>query len=108
MAHGFVRTPHGSITTFDAPSASTGSGQGTFPANINPAGTIVGNYVDASNVNHGFLRHTNGTITTFDAPGAGTGPGQGTLPICNNAPGAITGSYLDASNMYHGFLVEGE
>ena len=108
MLHGFVRSPSGAITTFDVPGAGTGSGQGTFPANINPAGTIVGNYVDASNVSHGFVRSPSGAITTFDVPGAGTGPGQGTTPFCNNPADAITGYYLDASNMYHGFLVEGE
>ena len=29
-AHGFVRAPDGTITTFDAPGAGTGSGEGTF------------------------------------------------------------------------------
>lgn len=64
--HGFVRTPDGTITTFDAPSAGTGPLQGTQPTGINPAGTIQGTYIDSSGVNHGFLRAADGTITTFD------------------------------------------
>ena len=30
VAHGFLRAPNGTITTFDAPNAGTGPGQGTF------------------------------------------------------------------------------
>src|SRR5262245_32696997 len=44
------------ITTFDAPGASTGPGQGTLPFAINPAGLITGYYLDTGNVFHGFLR----------------------------------------------------
>jgi hypothetical protein len=35
------------ITTFDAPGAGTGPGQGTIPFAINPAGTVIGYYIDA-------------------------------------------------------------
>jgi hypothetical protein len=52
---GFVRTPDSAITTFDDPGAGTGLFQGTTPSGINPAGAIVGYYLDASNVFHGFL-----------------------------------------------------
>jgi len=90
------------IITFNAPGAGTGSGQGTFPLAINPAGTITGFYADASNVYHGFLRAPDGTITAFEAPGAGTF--QGTLAYSINPGGAITGLYVDASNVDHGFL----
>jgi len=65
---------------------------------------IVGQYVEANNVNHGFVRATDGKITTFDAPGAGTGAGQGTQAMTNNWEGAISGFYIDANNVYHGFL----
>jgi hypothetical protein len=41
--------------TFGAPGAGTGAFLGNFPTGINPAGTIIGNYCDASNVVHGFL-----------------------------------------------------
>jgi hypothetical protein len=56
VAHGFVRDRDGAITTFDAPCAGTGSGQGTFIGDINPEGAITGNSVDNNNVNHGYLR----------------------------------------------------
>jgi hypothetical protein len=50
VSHGFVRASNGAITTFDVPGAGTGSFQGTYALNINPAGTIAGFYFDASNV----------------------------------------------------------
>jgi len=96
------------FTTFDAPGAGTGPGQGTDCTAINPQGRITGFYVDMSDVVHGYVRALNGTITTFDVPGAGTGPGQGTLPGSNNPAGKITGFYIDANDAEHGFLVEGE
>ena len=92
------------IITFDAPGAGTGPGQGTTPYAINPAGTIMGSYLDASNVYYGFLRATDSTITTFAAPGAGTAPYQGTQPLSINPARTITGVYQDASGAYHGFL----
>lgn len=54
--HGFVRALDGSITTFDAPGAGTGPGQGTIAATPNPAGAIVGFEIDSGGVFHGFLR----------------------------------------------------
>ena len=54
--HGFLRTKHGAIITFDAPNAGTGAGQGTSPLGINREGAITGYYIDANNVGHGFLR----------------------------------------------------
>ena len=58
MYHGFLRDPHGQITTIDAPDAGSGAGQGTgaWGMSINPAGAITGTYIDASGVFHGFLR----------------------------------------------------
>jgi hypothetical protein len=59
-------TPFGlPIITFDAPGAGTGPNQGTFAYAINLGSTIMGFYLDASNVYHGFVRATDGTITTF-------------------------------------------
>jgi hypothetical protein len=83
--------PLPTITTFDAPGAGTGPGQGTIPFAINPAETITGYYIDAGDARHGFLRARDGAITTFDAPGAGTGPGQGTRSESINPAGAIAG-----------------
>src|SRR5947208_6412942 len=96
--------PQPTITTFDAPGAGTGPGQGTLPFAINPAGTVLGYYIDAGDARHGFLRTPDGAITTFDAPGAGTGPGQGTTAFSINPAGAIAGRYIDASDAFHGFL----
>ena len=108
--HGYVRAPDGTFTTFDAPGAGTVSysGQGTTDSSINPAGAIVGNALDASNVYHGFLRDPNGNFTTFDAPGAGNATDSylGTFPMANNPSGKITGSYTDAGNVLHGFVRE--
>jgi hypothetical protein len=56
LNHGFVRSPEGKFTSFDAPGAGTGAGQGTLPAGINDMGEIAGSYLDADNVYHGFLR----------------------------------------------------
>jgi hypothetical protein len=103
VPHGFLRTPHGSFTTFDAP----GAGTGTFPYSINFWGAITGFGRDSSWVYHGFLRAPRNAFITFDAPGAGTGTYQGTSPRSINSWGAITGYYLDADNIYHGFLRRG-
>jgi len=58
VQHGFVRTPDGRITKFDAPDAgtATGSYEGTVPLAINAAGEITGAYFDSNYVLHGFVR----------------------------------------------------
>jgi hypothetical protein len=56
VVHGFLRSPRGEFTTFDAPGAGNGTYQGTQPTGINPEGAITGFYVDTNNVYHGFLR----------------------------------------------------
>jgi len=53
--HGFLMTPHGRITSFDAPGASTAAWLGTQPYTINSAGVITGFYYDSSGVSHGFV-----------------------------------------------------
>ena len=95
--------PQSTVSTFDVPGAGTGPGQGTMPYAINPGGTIMGFYLDASNVYYGFLRAPNGVITTFSVPGAGTGPYQGTEPLSINPAGTIAGIYQDAGGAYHAF-----
>jgi len=102
--HGFVRAPDGTITTFDAPGAGIGSGQGTFAVGINPAGTIVGISQDNNGVYHGLLRTADGKITIFDIKGAGTGAGQGTQGEGINPSGVVVGYYTDANNLSHGFV----
>lgn len=111
MYHGFLRTPNGTITTFDAPGAGTGSGQGTFVSTIegiNPAGAISGIYTDANGVFHGFVRDPDGTIATFDAPGAGAGVGQGTECGGINSAGMSPGNYIDSSGVNHGYVRAGD
>ena len=107
VLHGFVRSRHGTFSTFDVPSAGTGAGQGTLPESNNTVGAITGNYIDGSFVNHGFLRDQQGNLSLFDVPSAGTGPGQGTIPLSNNNSGAITGEDIDGGSVTHGFLLEG-
>jgi hypothetical protein len=57
VIHGFVRTPEGKFSTFEAPGADTTANDfnGTFPVSINNQGTITGYYIDLNNVSHGFL-----------------------------------------------------
>lgn len=47
----FVRTPNGTVSSVNDPH----SVQGTFVTGINPAGVVIGNYIDANNVQHGFV-----------------------------------------------------
>ena len=79
MFHGFLRSPGGKFTTFEAPGADTtpGSFNGTSPSSINDLGVITGSYYDANGFSHGFLRSPDGKFTTFDVPGVG---GYGTTP----------------------------
>ena len=102
--HGFLRSPDGTITTFDAPSAGTSSYQGTgcfsdCPVSLNDWGAITGTYIDANYASHGYLRSPKGTIRTVD-------PGGSTYTFSDgiNDLGSITGYYLDANGVYHGFL----
>jgi hypothetical protein len=44
--HGFVRDPHGYISTFDRPGGLEGVGEGTWVSSNNPAGAINGYYLD--------------------------------------------------------------
>ena len=104
---GFLRTPDGRVTTIAVPGATATSVGSQFlffafpgPA-INPAGAIVGSYLDGStNTFRGFLRARDGTFATFDAPGAVTGTGA----CCITPAGAMSGVYFDANGVGHGFL----
>ena len=101
--HGFLRSPGGSFTTFEAPGADTtpGSFNGTVPNSINDLGAITGEYFDATGFGHGFLRSPDGKFTTFDVPGVG---GFGSTPIAMNLEGAIVGYYTDSNSSFHAFL----
>jgi hypothetical protein len=79
-------------TTFDVPGAV-----GTYPASINQAGQITGQWWD-SGTGHSFLRNTDGSIVTFDPP---SGAYWSTATSINNL-GQITGYFTDALG-YHGY-----
>jgi len=104
VQHGFLRTPNGKFTTFDAPGAGTGSGQGTgcpsdCSVSLNDSGAITGTYIDANFNYHGYLRTPKGKIATVDPPGS-----VFTSPSGINDSGGITGTYVDANGVYHGFV----
>jgi len=87
------------IVTFDPPGSVF-----TAVEQINPSGTIVGIYQDATGLYHGFTRTKDGKITAFDAPGAGTGPLAGTGLFSINPSGTTAGQYLDPNYMYHAWV----
>ena len=102
--HGFVRSPEGEFTTFDAPNAGTASSQGTgCPSDcavaLNDFGEITGNYIDASFTYHGFFRNADGNIQTIDPPNT-----IATFSDSMNELGVVAGYYLDTQNVVHGFL----
>lgn len=102
--HGFLRSPDGKFTTFDAPGAGTGGGQGTgcfsdCPVRLNDWGAITGIYIDGNYVFHGYLRSPDGKIVTVDPAGS-----TFTFPDGINDFGSITGYYYDANGVAHGFL----
>jgi len=96
------------ITTFSAPGAGTGAGQGTGGFGINPQGTVVGSYLDDGNVFHGYQCvsgcGTASTFSRFNAPGAGKAANQGTITFSINVFGVITGYFIDSNNVNHGFV----
>jgi len=103
--HGFIRSPGGAFTTFDAPRSSSALDDGTFPASMNDTGVIIGRYVDRNTVCHGFLRSPGGRFVVFDAPGSSSALDDGTFPRSINSKGAITGNYSVADKEVNlGFL----
>ena len=100
--HGFVRSPDGKFTSFEAPDADTTPNDynGTVPNAINDAGAITGAYYDVNNVGHGFLRSHDGTFTTFDAPDS---VGY-TIPVAINLESDIVGYYGDQNGQARAFL----
>ena len=107
VLHSFVRAHDGSFTTFDAPGAGTGFGQGTFVAGVDgitPSGTTAGYYLDDNNVHHGWVRAPDGVFTTFDVAGAGTNEGQGTIDENIGLTATTTGWYIDSNGVIHAFL----
>jgi hypothetical protein len=100
--HGFLRSPEGTFTNFEAPGADTTPNDfnGTLPNAINDAGAITGAYYDVNNVGHGFLRSPEGAFSTFDVPGGS----QFTNPIAINLEGAVVGYYVNQNGVVGAFL----
>jgi len=65
---------------------------------INPSGSIVGDFQDLTSVFHGFLRTVDG-YTSIDFPAA-----IATHAFGINPGGAIVGTYTDSNHVTHGFL----
>jgi hypothetical protein len=101
--HGFLRSPDGKFTNFEAPGADTQAGDfnGTLPNAISDAGAITGVYYDANNEGHGFLRSPEGKFTTFDVTRGTIGT---TTPIALNLESAIVGYYEDQNGVFQPFL----
>jgi hypothetical protein len=95
--HGFLRTPDGTITTFDPPGSAM-----TVPLSINKSGAIVGYYSPSSFFETqyftGFLRLPDGRFLKINPPGA-------LISQCSaiNDRGEIVGEFFDV-NGWHYFL----
>ena len=90
--HGYV-IQNGNFQSFDVPGSKF-----TEAWDINPRGSIVGEFQDLAGVFHGFLRTDDG-YTSIDFPAA-----IGTHALGINRRGAIVGQYTDTNNVAHGFL----
>ena len=103
VSHGFLRSPSGSFTTFDAPGAGTAAGQGTIVIGLNLEGSVVGAFLNA-NTYYGFVRTPDGKFKTFAAPGAcnmSVDEGcHGTGAWNINFFGTIVGPYEDTSGNF--------
>ncbi len=112
VAHGYLRSPDGSVTPFDLPNdALQGPGLlSDLDIGLNDFGAITGYYLDTNLVVRGFLRAPDGRMIAFDAPGAGSSLLygaflEGTFPLSINDAGVIAGYYVDANGASHGFLL---
>ncbi len=56
LDRGFVRTPDGNVTVFDAPGAGTAPFEGTVVVGMTEGRVIAGLYFDSNRMSHGFLR----------------------------------------------------
>jgi hypothetical protein len=86
--HGFIRSPDGTVTAFDA-------GSSTNPLGINSAGFVVGIAGKPSS----FVRAPDGSITIFDPAGAFE---DGALGVNKNS--TIVGEWEDNSAIFHGYF----
>jgi hypothetical protein len=90
----FVRDQEGTFTTLYIP----GVGEEQCNVTINDAGTILGYYLNAANVNIGFIKPHGGEVMPFSYPGA-----TDTFPTSFNNLDVITGWYSNGSST-QGFI----
>ncbi len=94
---GFLNN-NGVVTLVSFPGANI-----TTLADINSAGTIVGNYEFGGNTNAGWINHgfvdSNGSFTSIDVPGA-----YSTSVVGISDGGVIAGNYQDNANNEFGFV----
>ncbi len=86
LAHGFVRASDGTITTFDAPNATTIAPMGaslplfgTSGFSVNALGEVAGEYIDSNEVLHGLVYTQNPPAITSPAPGSTLASGNVTF-----------------------------
>ena len=90
-----MRTPDGTITTFDHPTSEV-----TATYGIDAKGRAAGYWSTDDGNFPGFVRTPTGKLKPFYAQDAVTG----TFPVSMNATSAIAGAYYDAYSVPHGFL----
>jgi len=106
--HGFVRSPQGTITEFDAVEPAVE----TVPLFINLEGATVGFvYDETSNLFRAFLRYPNGTLAVFVGPGScPLGFNETPNPCYGNEAayvslfGASIGNFEDSNLVGHGMI----
>lgn len=101
---GLSAVTQSAFTTFDAPAAGDGPGQGTTPWAINANGDIAGVVVDSMGIPHGFVRAGSGTFVSFDAPNASQRADRGTTTRSINTPGDVAGYFAATTGVNCGFI----
>jgi hypothetical protein len=91
LAHGYLLV-NGAFTQLDVPGSVA-----TAPIDINPEGTIVGEYFTPDGRNHGFKLEA-GQFTIVDVPGAIFNFASGITP-----QGIIVGKYETPDGKFHGY-----
>lgn len=87
------------FTSFDAPGAGTGSGQGTFPVAITWNGFIGVTVFDNNTVAHAYVRSPKGYYTAVAPPNS-----IDTYLAGLNSSGQIVGAFIDSKNQTHGYF----
>ena len=103
VSHSFLRSPDGTITTFQAPGADIkpADAEGTIATGINALGAITDTTVTRRVWCTGSYAVATASLrpSKFQASG-----GYGSFPIAINLEGAIVGYYTDSNYAFHAFL----